>query len=70
MSLARWSVSLAAVIGVLAAMVAGATIWLLMTDPIRGADTVSAATAGDIAPFMRAIGTVILDALRDLFKYL
>jgi hypothetical protein len=70
MSVARWSLSLVAVVGVLAAMVAAATIWLLVTDPVRGADTVSAATTGDIAPFMRAIGTVILEALRDLFKYL
>jgi hypothetical protein len=70
MTVARWSVSLIALIGILAATVAGATIWLLLTDPVRGADTVSAATTGDVGPFMRAIGAVILDALRDLFKYL
>ncbi|HVT49081.1 MAG TPA: hypothetical protein VHD57_14930 [Vicinamibacterales bacterium] len=71
MSLARWSVSLIAVIGILAATIAGATIWLLLTDPVRGADTVSTAMAtGDITPFMRALGGVIVDALRDLFRYL
>jgi hypothetical protein len=71
MSMARWSVSLVALISALAATLAAATIWLLLTDPVRGADTVSAAvSAGDVTPFMRALGSVIVDALRGLFKYL
>ncbi|MEO8070880.1 MAG: hypothetical protein ABI652_05725 [Acidobacteriota bacterium] len=71
MNLARWSVSLIAIIGLLAATIAGATIWLLLTDPVRGADTVSVAlSSGDVTPFIRAIGTVIVDALRGLFRYL
>lgn len=64
---ARWSVSVIAMIGIVAATVAGATIWLLVTDPV----TVSTAVAtGDVGPFMRAIGAVIYDALRGLFAYL
>ena len=71
MNLARWSVSLIAIIGLLAATIAGATIWLLLTDPVRGADTVSVAvSSGDVTPFIRAISSVIVDALRGLFKYL
>jgi hypothetical protein len=71
MSVARWSVSLIAGVGILAATLAAATIWLLLTDPVGGAEAASAAmTTGDITPFVRAIGTVIFDALRDLFKYL
>lgn len=71
MSVARWSVSLIATIGLVAATLAGATIWLLVTDPIRGADVVSTAlTTGDVGPFIRAIGAVIYDALRGLFGYL
>ena len=71
MSVARWSVSLIAVIGVLAATLAAATIWLLLTDPVGGAEAFSQATmSGDVTPFMKAIGSVIFDALRDLFKYL
>jgi hypothetical protein len=71
MSLARWSVSLAALIGALAATLAAATIWLLLTDPVRGADAVSTAVStGDVAPFVRALGSVIVEALRGLFKYL
>jgi hypothetical protein len=70
-SVARWSVSLIAMIGVVAATVAGATIWLLITDPVGGADVVSTAiNTRDIGPFMRAIGDVIFQALRGLFGYL
>jgi hypothetical protein len=70
-SLARWSVSLIAMVGLVAATVAGATIWLLVTDPVGGADVVSTAlTTRDVGPFMRAIGSVIFEALRGLFGYL
>ena len=70
MSLARWSVSLIAAVGILAAVLAGATIWLLVTDPVRGADAVSVALSGDVGPFVEALGMVILEALRGLFGYL
>jgi hypothetical protein len=70
MGLARWSISLIAAAGILAAIVAAATIWLLVTDPVRGADAVSVALTGDIGPFMQALGMVILEALRGLFGYL
>ena len=33
MNFARWSVSLIAIVGLLAATFAGATIWLILTDP-------------------------------------
>jgi hypothetical protein len=67
MSLGRWSVSLVAVIGVLAATVAGAAIWLIATDPVSVSNAVA---TGDVSPIMQAIGQVIVDALRGLFKYL
>jgi hypothetical protein len=67
MSLARWSLSLVAAIGLLAATVAGATIWLLFTDPVTVANAVS---TGDVSPVMRAIGEVLIGALRGLFRFL
>ena len=70
-SVARWSVSLIAMIGLAAATLAAATIWLLITDPVGGADVVSTAlSTRDVGPFMRAIGSVILEALEGLFGYL
>ena len=70
MTAARLSLSLVAVIGLTAATIAAATIWLLFTDPVRGADVVKAAASGDPGPAMQAIGSVIYEALRGLFKYL
>ncbi len=54
-------------IGVLAATIAGATIWLLITDPVTVSDAVS---KGDVAPIVQALGSAIFDALKGLFKYL
>ncbi|HEY7475031.1 MAG TPA: hypothetical protein VH679_08465 [Vicinamibacterales bacterium] len=67
MNLARWSVSLIAIVGVLAATIAGATIWLILTDPVTVANAVS---TGEVSPVMKAIGAVIYDALKGIFKYL
>ena len=67
MNAARWSVSLVAIIGVFAATVAGAIVWLLFTDPVTVANSVS---SGEVGPVVQAIGTVIVNALRGLFKYL
>jgi hypothetical protein len=70
MSVIRFSISLVATLGVVAAAIAAATIWLLLTDPVRGADAASALVQGDVSPLMQAIGSVIYDALKGLFKYL
>lgn len=67
MGLARWSVSLVAIIGVFAATIAGAIVWLIFTDPVTVANSVS---SGDVGPVVQAIGAVIASALRGLFKYL
>ena len=70
MSVVRFSVSLVAIIGAIAATIAAATIWLLLTDPIQSAQAADALVNGNVAPFMAAVGSVIYGALRGLFKYL
>ena len=67
MSLARLSLSFVGVMGVLAAAVAAALIWLLVTDPVSVAETF---TTGDVSPMIRALGTVIYDALKGVLGYL
>ncbi|MGE5814505.1 MAG: hypothetical protein ACM36C_08475 [Acidobacteriota bacterium] len=67
MSLGRISLSLFGVVGILAAALAGATIWLLVTDPVTVADAVA---TGEVSPLMRALAGVLASALRDLVKYL
>jgi hypothetical protein len=59
--------SVAVVIGVLAAVIAGATIWLLLTDPVTVADAVN---EGEVSPLVRQLAQVILDALAGLLDYL
>ena len=59
--------SVAVVIGVLAAVIAGATIWLLLTDPVTVANAVN---EGEVSPLVQQLAQVILDALAGLFDYL
>jgi hypothetical protein len=70
MGFVRFSVSLVAIIGLMAATIAGATIWLLLTDPVRTADAASDLSQGNISPFVQAIGSVLYDAIQGLIKYL
>ncbi|HUF23980.1 MAG TPA: hypothetical protein VMN81_07640 [Vicinamibacterales bacterium] len=67
MSLARLSLSFVGVMGVLAATIASALIWLLITDPVSVAET---ASTGDVSPILSALGTAIYDALKGVLGYL
>jgi hypothetical protein len=67
MSFARVSFSLAAVIGLIATALAGAMIWLLVTQPVAVADAVA---TGEVSPVMKAIAGALYDALAGIVKYL
>ena len=64
------SLSLVGVVGVVAATLAGAMIWLLVTQPVTVADGVNAAAEGDLSPLVRALAGAVYDALRGILKYL
>ena len=49
------------------AIVAGATIWLVVTDPVTVA---SAVEGGEISPLVRRLAEVLYDALTGLLAYL
>jgi hypothetical protein len=59
--------SVAIVIGLLASIVAGATIWLLLTDPVT---VLNAVDAGQISPLVRQLADIIYNALSGLLDYL
>jgi hypothetical protein len=59
--------SVAVLIGVLAAVIAGATIWLLLTDPVTVANAVD---EGEISPLVRQLAQVIYSALAGLLDLL
>ena len=67
MSFARLSLSLVGVVGILAVALAGATIWLLITQPVTVADAVA---QGEVSPLARALAGALYDALKGLLKYL
>ena len=59
--------SVAVVIGALAAIVAGATIWLLLTDPVT---VLNAVDEGQVSPLVRQLADIIYNALAGLLDYL
>ena len=59
--------SVAVVIGALAAIVAGATIWLLLTDPVT---VLNAVDEGQVSPLVRQLADIIYNALAGLLNYL
>ncbi len=67
MSLVRISMGIVGVVGLVAGTLAGATIWLLLTDPVAVADAVS---EQDVTPFVRQLADVLFQAIRQLARYL
>jgi len=67
MGLARTSVSLFGMVAVFSAVLAGATIWLLLTNPVTVADAVN---QGGVSPLVKELAQVVYEALRGLLKYL
>jgi len=59
--------SVAVLIGIVASVVAGATIWLLLTDPITVATAVE---TGEVSPLVRQLADVIYSAIVGLLDYL
>jgi hypothetical protein len=59
--------SVAVLLGVGAAVIAGATIWLVLTDPVTLATAVE---SGEVTPLVRQIADVLFNALVGLLDYL
>ena len=54
-------------IAVVAALVAGATIWLLVTDPVTMAVAIE---SGEVTPLVRQLADLLYQALAGLLEYL
>jgi hypothetical protein len=67
MNAGRISLSLVGVVGVMAVALAGAMIWLLVTQPVTVADAVA---QGEVSPLVRALGEALYQAFQGLLKYL
>ena len=67
MNLQRIGASLFAVVAIVSILLAAATIWLFLTNPITVANAVN---EGEISPLFRSLADVLLSALGGLLKYL
>jgi hypothetical protein len=59
--------SVGVLIGVVTAIIAGATIWLLITDPVTVANAIE---EGEISPLARRLAEVLYSAIAGLLAYL
>jgi hypothetical protein len=63
----RLGVGVFGMIAIVSLVLAGATIWLVLTEPVTVATAVD---AGEITPLVRELARVLLEALSGLLKYL
>jgi hypothetical protein len=67
MRLQRLSLSLFGVVAFVSIVLAAATVWLFLTNPVTVATAVN---EGDVSPLIRDLADVLFNALRGLLKYL
>ena len=63
----RWSVSLFGALAAVTILLAVATVWLFLTNPVI---VVNAVNEGQVTPLVASLAQAIYDALRGLLKYL
>lgn len=63
----RIGLSLFGAVALLVVVVAVATVWLFLTNPVTVATAVN---EGEVSPFVRDLADVLLQALQGLLKYL
>ena len=67
MSLQRVGISVFTLVAFVSIALAGATIWLFLTNPVTVATAVN---EGDVSPLLRNLAEVLLQAFSGLLKYL
>jgi len=59
--------SLVGIVGLMATIIAGATVWLLLTDPVTVAESMD---SGEVSPLVQSLAGSIYDALVRLLRLL
>jgi len=67
MEFRRLGLSLFGLVAVVSIVLAVATVWLFLTEPVTVATAVN---DGEISPLVRELAQVLLNALNGLLKYL
>jgi hypothetical protein len=65
--LQRVGMGLFTMVAILSIVLAAATVWLFLTNPVTVATAVN---EGDVSPLVRDLAQVLLQALSGLLKYL
>jgi len=63
----RFSTSLFGLIAIVSVVLAAATVWLFITNPVTVANAVN---EGEVSPLVRELAQVLINALSGLLKYL
>ena len=63
----RVGVGVFGVLAILSVVLAVATVWLFLTNPVTVATAVN---EGDVSPFVRDLARVLFEAFQGLLKYL
>ena len=66
-SLQRVGVSLFTLVAIVSILLAAATIWLFLTNPVTVATAVN---DGELTPLVRSLAAAIYEALSGILKYL
>jgi hypothetical protein len=67
MQLQRLSVGLFTCVAIVSIVLAAATIWLFLTNPVTVANAVN---SGEVSPLVRNLAEVLYQALAGILKYL
>jgi hypothetical protein len=59
--------SLVGIIGLFAAVMASAAVWLLLTDPVTVAESMD---SGEVSPLVQSLAGSLYDAIVRLLRYL
>ncbi len=70
MELERVGLTVFGAVAILSLVLAAATVWLFLTDPVTVANAVDAVNQGDVSLLLRDLAEVLLQALEGLLKYL
>ena len=62
-----WGVGVIGAVAIISVVLAAATVWLFLTDPVTVADAVN---QGEVTPFIRDLASVLMTALRSLLRFL
>jgi hypothetical protein len=63
----RLGISLFGLIAIVSVLLAVATVWLMLTNPVTVATAVN---EGEISPLVQALAQALLEALAGLLRYL